>query len=212
MFTNPQRLNCESAHRLRRELGTFLRELRLKRGLVQRDIADAIQLRYYTQWAQIENGVGRVPQDRYHLLAAALGVAPGSLARRLMRGYDPVTFSFLFGEAEDEPVLLIGIPGDRPVPVPAYTAETARALRLTAGEWLKERREAVGLAQTKLADLLGYRFYTRISQIERGVGRVPPEDYGIYAGALELEPRSFVKTLFGFYDPMVHHLAFTDRV
>lgn len=211
MFTNPQRTNSNEAKQSRRAVGEWLKKVRLQQKLVQRDVADAIKLRYYTQWAQIENGVGRVPPDRYHLLAAALGVDPGPLARRLMQGYDPETLKLIFGtELEPDPSPS-STPLQKPIVVPTYGAGTAKELRQSAGNWLKNQREAVGLAQTTLAERLGYRFYSRVSQIERGVGRVPPDEYVAYATALGVETRDFVKTLFSFYDPMVHYLVFIDR-
>ena len=96
--------------------------------------------------------------------------------------------------------------------MPTCTAEDAKRLRGQAGVYLRQRREAAGLTQSDLAQALGYKFYTRISQIERGIGRVPPEDYGRYAEALGVEPRGFVKELLRFYDPLVHHLAFEPPI
>lgn len=212
MFTNPQRVDSEESKRLRQEAGAWLRSIRISHGLVQREVAEAIGFRFYTHYAQIESGIGRVSADRLHLLAAALGLDPKDMTRRLMRAYDPETALALFGKSNRrDSTFIVGSPMQKPISVPEYSAEDVKRLRQEAGRVLREKREALGLSQTDLAEPLGYKFYTRISQIERGIGRVPPEDYVTYARCLEMDLRDFVKTLLAHYDPMVHHLAFLDE-
>ena len=84
-------------------------------------------------------------------------------------------------------------------------------LRREAGRWLKSLREGQGLSQRQLARHVGVEYYTFISQLEAGRGRVPPERYEIWAQALGLEPQSFVKGLMRFYDPLTYHILFGDE-
>lgn len=63
------------------------------------------------------------------------------------------------------------------------TNET-KELRRLGGRWLKERRERAGLSQRQLAEILGVEYYTFISQIETGHGRIPPDRYAAWAEAI----------------------------
>jgi transcriptional regulator with XRE-family HTH domain len=89
------------------------------------------------------------------------------------------------------------------------TSDSVRELRREGGRYLRELREAAGLSQRQLAVLLGIEFYTFISQIETGRGRIPPDSYRTWAKALGREPRSFVRDLMRFYDPITHDILFT---
>ena len=66
---------------------------------------------------------------------------------------------------------------------PVRAAETKR-LRREAGRWLKSLRESAGLTQAELAERVGLRYYTFISQVESGLGRVPVETQGSWAEAV----------------------------
>jgi transcriptional regulator with XRE-family HTH domain len=81
-------------------------------------------------------------------------------------------------------------------------------LRRRAGRWLKQRREGRGLSQRALAGLVGLEYYTFISQLEAGRGRISPENYLAWAKALGVEPKIFVRTLFRYYDPVTHGILF----
>jgi transcriptional regulator with XRE-family HTH domain len=81
-------------------------------------------------------------------------------------------------------------------------------LRKEAGLWLRARREDLGLSQRELARRVNMEYYTFISQIESGRGRVPAERLEDWAGALELEPRDLAKTLMQYYDPYMYRLIF----
>jgi hypothetical protein len=81
-------------------------------------------------------------------------------------------------------------------------------LRREAGRWLKELREGRGLSQRNLADLVGAEYYTFISQLETGRGRIPPDRYGLWAEALGVDARVFVRTLMRYYDPVTHAILF----
>lgn len=81
-------------------------------------------------------------------------------------------------------------------------------LRKEAGLWLRARREDLGLSQRELARRVNMEYYTFISQIEGGRGRVPAERLEDWATALELEPRDLAKTLMEYYDPHMYRLIF----
>jgi len=79
-----------------------------------------------------------------------------------------------------------------------------------AGSWLKEQRQKAGLSQMDLANKLGFKYYTFISQIENGYGRVPSQSMADWAQALGLRPERFARTLLGYYDPALYHALFKD--
>lgn len=83
-------------------------------------------------------------------------------------------------------------------------------LRKQAGRWLKSLREAHGLSQRQLAHAVGVEYYTFISQLEAGRGRVPPERYTVWARALGVAPKDFVIELMQYYDPITHAILFGD--
>lgn len=85
------------------------------------------------------------------------------------------------------------------------------ALRRQGGAWLKQCREAAGLSQRDFAEKVGVGYYTFISQIESGRGRIPPERYQDWASALQLEPRDFVRQLLSFYEPITYAILFKDE-
>ena len=83
-------------------------------------------------------------------------------------------------------------------------------LRKEAGRWLAELRQHAGLSQRDLAAKTGTDFYTFISQIENGRGRIPPNKYEVWAIALNVNPRMFVQKLLSYYDPITYHILFAD--
>jgi transcriptional regulator with XRE-family HTH domain len=97
---------------------------------------------------------------------------------------------------------------------PVYTHAQSRSdpkvqeLRREAGAWLKELRERRGLSQRQLATMLGTEYYTFISQLETGRGRIPPDRYQAWADALELDAADFVKALMRYYDPVTYGILF----
>jgi transcriptional regulator with XRE-family HTH domain len=101
MYTNPQKRSDPATQELRREAGQWLKELREKRGLSQRELAARVGTEYYTFISQLETGRGRLPPDRYTIWADALGVPAREFVKRLMRYYDPVTFGILFDDEEN---------------------------------------------------------------------------------------------------------------
>ena len=77
--------------RLCKEAGRWLHELREKRGLSQRELADAVGAEVYTLISQLEHGRGLIPQDRYVVWADALEIERGEFVRRLTSYYDADT-------------------------------------------------------------------------------------------------------------------------
>lgn len=91
-------------------------------------------------------------------------------------------------------------------------SDEAKALRREGGAWLKELRLAAGLTQHQLAELVGTEYYTFISQLETGRGRIPPERYLAWAEALGLDPTEFVRELLRYYDPLTYRILFAMNV
>ena len=87
----------------------------------------------------------------------------------------------------------------------------ARQLRKEAGDWLKQRRADAGLSQVVLAERLGMKYYTFISQVENGFSRVPTEAMEAWATELGLEPAAFAKHLLLYYEPELYRLLFGKK-
>ncbi len=105
MYTHSQLRSDAGVQELRRTAGQWLKELRERRGLSQRQLAKLVGAEYYTFISQLETGRGRIPPDRYREWANALQVDPAEFVRTLMKYYDPVTYSILFGGAASEPTI-----------------------------------------------------------------------------------------------------------
>ena len=91
------------------------------------------------------------------------------------------------------------------------TSSEVHGLRREAGRWLKRLREERGLSQRQMAAAIGAEYYTFISQIEAGRGRIPPDRYGVWAEALGIEPRVLVRTLLRYYDPVTYAALFGEE-
>lgn len=83
-----------------------------------------------------------------------------------------------------------------------------RQMRRDAGRWLGAQREKAGATQAQVAEHVGYRYYTFVSQVEGGHGRVPSEHFELWAQAINVDPQSFTKKLLGFYEPEIYRLLF----
>ncbi len=81
-------------------------------------------------------------------------------------------------------------------------------LRKKAGRWLRERRCEMGLSQRELARRVNMEYYTFISQIEAGRGRVPADRLRDWAEALEMDPKAFAINLMKFYDPHMYDMIY----
>ncbi|WP_422018783.1 helix-turn-helix domain-containing protein [Roseibium sp.] len=90
------------------------------------------------------------------------------------------------------------------------TDDKRQELRLQAGTWLKAAREEAGLSQRELAGKMGALYYTFISQIESGKGRLPADRYAVYAVALGLDSREFAIKMLEFYEPTTYQLIFNQ--
>jgi transcriptional regulator with XRE-family HTH domain len=86
--------------------------------------------------------------------------------------------------------------------------EDVAELRREAGQWLKRLREAKGVSQRDLAETVGIEYYTFISQVESGRGRIPPDRFRDWASALGVPPREFVTKLMRYYDPVTYRILF----
>lgn len=102
MYTNPQKRSEPESQALRREAGVWLKGKREERGLSQRQLADILNLDYYTFISQLETGRGRIPPERLVDWANALGIVPRDFVFALMRYYDPITFAILFGDTDKD--------------------------------------------------------------------------------------------------------------
>jgi transcriptional regulator with XRE-family HTH domain len=87
----------------------------------------------------------------------------------------------------------------------------AKQLRKDAGRWLQEMRKRAGLSQVELANKLGLKYYTFVSQVENGFGRVPSDSMEAWARALDLVPAEFARHLLSYYDPKLHRLLFQEE-
>lgn len=84
-------------------------------------------------------------------------------------------------------------------------------LRKKAGSWLRKRREDAGLSQRELAAKVGIEYYTFISQIEAGRGKVPTDRYREYARALAVPDHEFATTMLKYNDPHIHDMIFGEQ-
>jgi transcriptional regulator with XRE-family HTH domain len=84
-------------------------------------------------------------------------------------------------------------------------------LRVEAGAWLREMRDAAGLSQRVMARMLGLEYYTFISQLENGRGRIPQNRYRDWAEVLGVNDKVFAKTLLKFYEPCIYAMLFENE-
>jgi transcriptional regulator with XRE-family HTH domain len=82
------------------------------------------------------------------------------------------------------------------------------ALRHEAGKWLRGLREKAGISQRELAKRVGIEYYTFISQIEAGRGRIPPGQIKMWAEVLDVVPRRFAIEMMRYYDPHNYDIIF----
>ena len=64
------------------------------------------------------------------------------------------------------------------------------------------------MSQIQLAERLGLKYYTFVSQVENGFGRVPTESMEAWARALGSSLRRSPAACCPVYDPELHRLLF----
>lgn len=84
------------------------------------------------------------------------------------------------------------------------STKEARILRAEGGDYIKQLRLEAGLTQKQLSEALNLKYYTFISQLENGQGRLPPNLYVKTAKALGVDVREFALQMLSFYDPHTH--------
>jgi transcriptional regulator with XRE-family HTH domain len=84
-------------------------------------------------------------------------------------------------------------------------------LRQECGAWIRSLREAAGLSQRDIAAAVGLEYYSFVSQIESGRGRIPTAQIRAWSQALKIAPRAFASELMRFYDPVNYDLLFGDE-
>lgn len=92
------------------------------------------------------------------------------------------------------------------------SSEESKEHRLALGLWLRELREEQGLSQRDLSEVLGLDYYTFISQLENGRGKIPSNRYRDWAEALGQDPKVFVRKLLMHYDPVSYEILFADSL
>lgn len=91
------------------------------------------------------------------------------------------------------------------------SAEAAARLRKQAGKMLKQLRKAAGKTQGDVAQDLGLKYYTLISQIETGHIRLPPAQTEAYAKSLGVPVDVLARDTMRYYDPIIFSLIFEKR-
>ena len=86
----------------------------------------------------------------------------------------------------------------------------AHELRREGGKWLKEKREQANLSQRQLAAKVGAEYYTLISQLETGRGRVASDQYLVWSEVLGVLREEFVRAMLRFYDPVTYDILFSN--
>ena len=81
-------------------------------------------------------------------------------------------------------------------------------LRREGGRWLKQCREAAGLSQRQLAELVGAEYYTFISQLETGRGRIPAGSLSTLGTRVKNSAKRLVQQILRFYDPVTYEILF----
>ena len=76
--------------------GNWLQQLRCKAEIPQADLAGRLGIKYYSYISQIENGISRMPIDKFERWAIELGVDPTDFAERLVSFYEPELHRLLY--------------------------------------------------------------------------------------------------------------------
>lgn len=160
----------------RRKVGAFIRARRKQLGMTVKELGRAIGYKSTNMLSQIERGKIAIPGAKIGALSKALKVKKKSLE------------SFARGETSG-----IKVSGKSAV---ALEKEAVKALNRKIGEFIKQRREKLGLSQRFLSNALGYSS-TTLSDIENGRVGVPPRIVFKLANLLELDSEKFFKFIYG---------------
>ena len=99
MYSSQQQISSPEVVELRKEAGLWLKELREKRGLSQRQMAEkvgGIITPSSLNWSQ---GAAGYPRPIFGV-GRGFGRRAEVFVRNLLRSYDPVTYSILFGKSK----------------------------------------------------------------------------------------------------------------
>lgn len=88
--------------------------------------------------------------------------------------------------------------------------EYAQLLRKRAGAYIRTLRQDAQLTQQQFAERVGQKYFTMISQVERGTSRLPPESLKIWAEVLNVDLSEFAKKLLSYYEPY-HYAAIFEK-
>ncbi len=97
-----------------------------------------------------------------------------------------------------------------PRPKKMEEVKSDQELKRQGGMWLKHLREEAGHTQRSFAVAVGVDYYTFISQIETGRGRVPEERYHDWARVLGVPPKDFLREYMRYWDPISYNILFGD--
>ncbi len=95
--------------------------------------------------------------------------------------------------------------------LPSHTQTDEKDLRRQGGLWLKAKREEAGLSQRDLANKIGLKFYSFVSQIENGRTRVPPELLHQWSEALNIPTAEFTRNMLYFFDNTIYNALFDQE-
>jgi transcriptional regulator with XRE-family HTH domain len=98
---------------LRERFGTHLKNLRVERGLTQRQLARLVNL-IEPQIATLEAGRWQVQSKQWPLWADTLGVGRTQLGKLMLLAYDPDAFLCIFGHEAMQAAGLTGVCGTAP--------------------------------------------------------------------------------------------------
>lgn len=88
----------------------------------------------------------------------------------------------------------------------------SQMLRRKGGRYLKELRIAAGLTQREVAEALGMKHYTFVSQMEAGKGRLPTDLYQDFADVVGIDVKNLAKNCLKFWDPYTYAALFKEDV
>ena len=84
--------------------------------------------------------------------------------------------------------------------------------RRKAGVYLKQCREVIGLTQREVAQKCNFEYYTFISQLEGGHGKLPSDKWEIYARTVDQDVTVFARRMLQYYEPVAYGLIFEKGV